>query len=130
MIKVLIICTLISCLMACKQTDWDNHGPIPTSRQATNISQKGNNNISFPHARHASILACNICHRDKVAKMPMDQRLGHGQCLDCHRSKGHGPTECGGCHIPEKAVFNIKRPPFFQEGRLIVGSGKERCGGH
>lgn len=99
--KALITCALLLCLIACKQTDWDNHGSVPASHQPTNIRQNSSENIRFPHARHASILGCKSCHRDKVAKLKMDQLLGHGLCLDCHRSKGHGPTECGGCHIPE-----------------------------
>ncbi|ABA88872.2 cytochrome c [Syntrophotalea carbinolica DSM 2380] len=99
--KLLIICALTTCLMACKQADWDNRDPVPTPYQASNIGQNGKDDIRFPHSRHASIFACNICHRDNIAKIRLDQQQGHGRCLDCHRNKGRGPTDCGGCHIHE-----------------------------
>lgn len=43
--------------------------------------------------------ACSECHSVQGApKQTPLRRAYHRQCMNCHKARGRGPTECSGCH--------------------------------
>jgi len=70
--------------------------------------------VTFLHQRHAErtrscldchhqgveIGACGICH-GVTPRLPQRKDVLHKQCTSCHWQRG-GPTECAGCHDPER----------------------------
>jgi len=56
--------------------------------------------VTFPHADHASRLACSLCHQsDPPEKIAVDKSFAHGTCRACHQNSGAGPTACRNCHV-------------------------------
>jgi hypothetical protein len=88
-------------LLACKPTEKESPAAMHSEKNATvaPIATTPEQKIRFPHKPHASVISCNTCHKGSSGHPELDQSLGHGLCLDCHRKKQRGPTECQGCHI-------------------------------
>jgi hypothetical protein len=58
-----------------------------------------NGNVTFNHKAHGAAMDCKTCHGDKApGKLTLGKDAGHALCLDCHKTKGAGPTKCGECH--------------------------------
>lgn len=58
--------------------------------------------VFYSHRRHVvtAKIACRACHgsmAESTTPPGRVQKLGMGECLDCHRRTG-GPTDCTGCH--------------------------------
>jgi hypothetical protein len=83
-------------LFACQPTDSQPEPFMEAS--AANSDSIAKNTIRFPHKSHTSVTPCNSCHKGESGSPKLDQSLGHGLCLDCHREQQRGPTECRGCH--------------------------------
>ncbi|WP_020674713.1 cytochrome c3 family protein [Geopsychrobacter electrodiphilus] len=70
--------------------------------------------VTFKHLSHQQRLGnCRICHHQGVEMgscaschgvikgLPQLKDVLHKQCVNCHWQQ-HGPTECAGCHDPER----------------------------
>jgi predicted CXXCH cytochrome family protein len=57
-----------------------------------------NGDVTFNHKAHAAG-DCKTCHGEGApAKVELDKAAAHKLCIDCHKTKGAGPTKCGECH--------------------------------
>jgi len=64
------------------------------------IYQASQGKVTFPHADHASRLACSQCHQSEPPeKISVDKTFAHGTCRACHQNSGAGPTTCRNCHV-------------------------------
>lgn len=77
--------------------------------------------VTFRHLAHQNRVAdCRTCHHQGVEMgpcvschgvipgLPLFKDILHKQCVNCHWQK-RGPTECAGCHDPERldeSVYN------------------------
>lgn len=77
--------------------------------------------VTFDHQRHQQRAAdCLACHHQGVEMgvcgnchgvipgLPLRKDVLHKKCTSCHWQSG-GPTECSGCHDPERldeSVYN------------------------
>jgi predicted CXXCH cytochrome family protein len=58
-----------------------------------------NGNVTFDHKAHGAAMDCATCHGAAgPGKLELDKDSAHGLCLECHKTKGAGPTKCGECH--------------------------------
>jgi len=72
--------------------------------------------------------ACLYCHKDKTEDNRISLRLAaHDQCIACHRArvaekKPAGPSECAGCHSPERQALHerIESPPRIERNQPHV----------
>ena len=77
----------------------------PSEKQTPSIPgtvtyQSSQGKVTFPHADHASRLACSQCHQsDPPGKIAVDKTFAHGTCRACHQNSGAGPTACRNCHV-------------------------------
>lgn len=57
-------------------------------------------NVTFPHKMHQELLKdCKVCHANTPGKIEgFCKDVAHKLCIDCHKSKGMGPTTCKSCH--------------------------------
>jgi type 1 fimbria pilin len=60
-----------------------------------------NGNVTFPHKKHADVMACTTCHEtDKGGKIAaLGKDWAHKTCKGCHADKKMGPTKCNECHV-------------------------------
>ncbi|MGE4545544.1 MAG: hypothetical protein AB7D06_15700 [Pedobacter sp.] len=103
--KVLITFFLSCCIISCNRNVLDKEKtlnlPLEIGSQqakAESPPRPDDKKVHFPHGPHASAIECNTCHIGASRRPSIDQSLGHGFCLECHRQKHNGPTECSGCH--------------------------------
>ncbi len=77
--------------------------------------------VTFKHLAHQKRIGdCKVCHHQGVElggcgnchgvipQLPLFKDVLHKSCSACHWKK-YGPTECSGCHDPERldeAVYN------------------------
>lgn len=77
--------------------------------------------VTFEHQEHQTLVFdCNVCHHQGVEMgacgnchgviqgLPQRKDVLHKKCVQCHWQK-RGPTECSGCHDPERldeSVYN------------------------
>ncbi len=56
--------------------------------------------VTFPHKMHQqTVKNCKTCHATKPGKIEgFGKDAAHKLCIDCHKSKGKGPTTCKACH--------------------------------
>jgi hypothetical protein len=58
-----------------------------------------NGNVTFDHKAHGAAMDCATCHgAGTPGKLTLGKDAGHALCLECHKTKGAGPTKCGECH--------------------------------
>jgi predicted CXXCH cytochrome family protein len=58
-----------------------------------------NGNVTFNHKGHSASMDCKTCHGEGTpAKIDLNKDSAHALCMDCHKTKGAGPTKCGECH--------------------------------
>lgn len=77
--------------------------------------------VSFNHWRHQNrVETCEACHHlgvnlgrcaschGVIEGLPQHKDVLHKSCINCHWQK-KGPTECSGCHDPERVNDAIYR---------------------
>ncbi len=54
--------------------------------------------VTFDHTKHQK-LGCKSCHPGAPAKITFETKeKAHDLCVNCHKEKKQGPTECKDCH--------------------------------
>jgi len=81
------------------------HGEEFSAAHASALSSE----LVFSHQRHASVLACNLCHEgiESNERVTSLARPTMALCTDCHREK-KAPSECATCH---KEIREAWAPP-------------------
>lgn len=66
-------------------------------------------NVTLSHQKHTGLTTCNECHHKGMDDPKCsnchtkDSAVNamtamHKNCIDCHKAKSSGPTECTDCH--------------------------------
>jgi len=83
-------------------TGWSSEtaGPPPNPGPEVVNYEASQGNVAFPHADHASRLACSLCHPSEPPEAnAMNKTFARSTCKGCHKNSGAGPTGCQQCHV-------------------------------
>lgn len=72
----------------------------PACAPATVTLKSGVGDVTFNHKIHGEKTDCKTCHGGGILSKPAlgSEEQAHNLCLNCHKEKKAGPTECSDCH--------------------------------